>query len=131
MQTGHCLCGSVRLTIRGEVGPVIACHCSQCRRQTGLYFASADVQRADLTIEGEEFVSWYHASDKASRGFCSRCGSALFWAANGSDKISVMAGLFDQPSGLAMDHHIYCKDKGDFYAIADGLPQYDTYPQSA
>ena len=86
------------------------------------------MERADLKIEGEDRVSWYRASDKASRGFCSQCGSTLFWAADNSHKISVMAGLFDQPSGLRMDHHIYCRDKGDFYEIADGLPQYDTYP---
>ncbi|MCO5730005.1 GFA family protein [Rhizobium sp. SSA_523] len=128
---GHCLCGTVRLTMKGPFGPVIACHCSQCRRQTGLYLTSTDVERRHLSIAGEDAIAWYRASDKASRGFCSRCGSLLFWAADGASKISVMAGLFDQPSGLQIDHHIYCRDKGDFYEITDGRPQYDTYPAPA
>ncbi|MBT9372421.1 GFA family protein [Rhizobium sp. CSW-27] len=131
MHEGGCLCGSVRFRTTGRPGPVIACHCSQCRRQTGLYYATTDVALDAIRIEGEASVSWYRASDKAARGFCGRCGSALFWRADGADRIAVMAGAFDQPSGLAMDHHIYCLDKADFYRINDGLPQYDTYPPAS
>ena len=36
-----------------------------------------------------------------------------------------MAGLFESPTALAASVHIFAADKGDFYAIADGLPQYD------
>ncbi len=35
-----------------------------------------------------------------------------------------MAGLFDQPTGIAGGYHIYCADKGDYYTINDDLPQY-------
>ncbi|SIR01737.1 Uncharacterized conserved protein [Rhizobium sp. RU35A] len=128
---GGCVCGSVRFRTTGALGPVIACHCSQCRRQTGLYYATTDVALDMIRIDGEDAVTWYRASDKAARGFCSRCGSALFWRADGAERIAVMAGAFDQPSGLVMDHHIYCADKADFYQISDGLPQYDTYPPAS
>ena len=121
---GGCGCGAVRFLSRSEAGPVVACHCSQCRRQTGLYFASADVSLDGLTIEGQGSLRWYQSSETAKRGFCSNCGSALFWQKTGSSQISVLAGAFDQPSGLAFGFHIYCADKGDFYEIADGLPQY-------
>ncbi|MGO7428349.1 GFA family protein, partial [Rhizobium ruizarguesonis] len=106
-------------------GPVVGCHCSQCRRQTGFYYASVNVARAALSVDGTEAVRLYRSSEEAQRGFCSNCGSALFWQADGSAEISVMAGAFDTPSGLAFGHHIYCADKGDFYEISDGLPQYD------
>ena len=69
-------------------------------------------------------VGWYRASAEARRGFCRTCGSALFWQADGTDYMSIMAGAFDQPSGLAIGYHIFCADKGDFYDINDGLPQY-------
>ncbi len=55
---------------------------------------------------------------------CKICGSALFWQADGTDEISIMAGLFEQPSDLKLAYHIYCADKGDFYEISDGLPQH-------
>ena len=36
----------------------------------------------------------------------------------------MLAGAFDEPSGLIITKHIFCADKGDFYEITDGLPQY-------
>ncbi len=123
-KTGHCLCGAVRFRTRGQLREVIACHCSQCRRQTGLFYAATNVSLDRLDVEGMESVSWYRASDAARRGFCRTCGSALFWQADGADYMSIMAGAFDQPSGLTIGYHIFCADKGDFYEINDDRPQY-------
>jgi hypothetical protein len=104
---------------------VIYCHCSQCRRQTGHYYAATNVADADIAVEGEALVKWYRASEFARRGFCSTCGSALFWKRDGADDISVMAGAFDRPSGLVGECHIFVPDKGDYYEISDGLPQFE------
>ena len=78
-----------------------------------------------LRIDGLENVTWYKASDAARRGFCMTCGSALFWKHEAEPFTSVMAGAFDSPSGLRLTKHIFCADKGDYYEIADGLPQFD------
>ena len=123
--SGQCNCGAVSFTTRGPLRGVIACHCSQCRRQSGLYYAATSVADANITIEGGEAITWYAGSHFAKRGFCSRCGSALFWKMDGSDTVSVLAGAFDQPSGLAITAHIFTADKADFYTIADGLPQFE------
>jgi hypothetical protein len=121
---GSCLCGGVRFKTRGKLRDVVACHCSQCRKQTGLYYAATNVLVGGLAIDGEDRITWYRASSSARRGFCSVCGSALFWVADGADEISIMAGLFDEPTKLKLSHHIFCADKGDFYEITDDLPQY-------
>ncbi|MEQ9246966.1 MAG: GFA family protein [Nitratireductor sp.] len=122
--SGSCLCGAVRFCTRGALRGVVYCHCSQCRKQTGLYYAATDVDVSNVVIEGEGNITWYAASDFAKRGFCRTCGSALFWKRNDADKISILAGAFDLPSGLAAESHIFVADRGDFYAIADGLPQH-------
>lgn len=121
---GSCLCGAVRFTIRGQLGKISFCHCSQCRKQTGLYYASTDVPDDHVEITGSENVTWYRSSDNAGRGFCSVCGSALFWRGDGADQVSILAGSLDQPSGLAAGSHIYCADKADFYEIVDNLPRF-------
>ncbi|MBB3311879.1 hypothetical protein FHT78_003655 [Rhizobium sp. BK196] len=121
---GGCLCGAVRFVAREKPDVVVGCHCSQCRRQTGLYYAAADVPVSAVTIAGEEKLRWYQSSDEARRGFCSQCGSALFWQGLGRPVISIMAGAFDEPNGLSFGYHIFCADKGNFYEIADGLPQH-------
>lgn len=122
--SGSCLCGAVRFRTRGQLRELIACHCSQCRKQTGLYYAATNVELDRMNVEGEENVTWYRASDKASRGFCRICGSALFWRADGHDYMSILAGAFDQPTGLSFGYHIYCADKGDFYELVDALPKF-------
>lgn len=124
--TGGCVCGAVRFTTYGPLRDVIACHCEQCRRQSGHFLAATACADSDLEVTGTAGITWYEASDSARRGFCRRCGSGLFWKANGTDRTSILAGAFDQPSGLKLTSHIYCAEKGDYYEIADGLPQFST-----
>lgn len=124
-RTGHCNCGAVSFRTTGPLREVVACHCSQCRRQSGLYFAATNVGDENIEIEGGDNITWYQTSEVARRGFCATCGSALFWKHQDDAHISVLAGAFDEPSGLQMTKHIFCADKGDFYEIGDGLPQYE------
>ena len=122
---GGCLCGAVRFQARGRLRGVIYCHCSQCRRQTGHYYAATNVDDEKLTVHGAERITWFAASPYARRGFCATCGSALFWKHNEVAETSVLAGAFDQPSGLRGESHIFVVDKGDYYTIDDGLPQFE------
>ncbi len=125
IHTGSCNCGAVRLRTAGKLRDVIYCHCSQCRKQTGLYYAATNIADLELEVEGADNITWYAASDFAKRGFCKICGSALFWKPRDHEYTSVMAGLFDSPTGLKASVHIFTADKGDFYAITDDLPQFE------
>jgi hypothetical protein len=122
--SGGCLCGGVRYRVDGPLSDVGACHCSQCRKTTGHFFVATSCERSALHFESDETLAWYDSSPKARRGFCSRCGSSLFWQGNGRDDIDILAGTLDMPTGLKMTDHIFVADKGDYYEIADGLPQY-------
>ena len=35
-----------------------------------------------------------------------------------------MAGSVDGDAGITLDRHIFVADKGDYYELNDGLPQY-------
>ena len=120
---GGCACGAVRFRITGRTRPVVACHCSQCRRAFTNYGAFTAVAREGLSIDSAHEVTWYESSPDVRRGFCRRCGSALFWDSERNDFVSVAAGAFDQPSGLRQLRHIFIADKADFYEIGDGLEQ--------
>ena len=121
--TGGCLCGSVRYRVSGPLRPVIYCHCHQCRRTSGHFVAATAVEKDALNIEANEGLEWFASSDIASRGFCRRCGSSLFWIAEARDYVSIMAGTLDESTGLKAVEHIYVKDKGDYYDLADDLPK--------
>lgn len=124
MHKGSCNCGAVSFEVAATLHPPDACHCTQCRKQSGHYWASTDVPRTALTLHGAERLTWYRSSDKVRRGFCPTCGAFLFWDPIGRDKIAVAMGAFDKPTGTHIDKHIFVADKGDYYDIADGLPQH-------
>ena len=123
MHKGSCLCGAVTFEVEGELHPPDACHCRQCRKQSGHYFASTDVPRSAVTVHGGDKVTWFRSSEKVRRGFCSICGSALFWDPIEKDWTGLSMGAFDGPTGTRLRIHIFVADKGDYYDIADGLPQ--------
>lgn len=121
---GGCLCGGVRYVARGPLRDVVYCHCSQCRKQTGLYYAATAVDKTDLTLTSDESLRWYAASSYALRGFCGTCGSALFWKAHSAAHVAILAGSLDDPSALRAASHICTEGRPAFYALCDGLPQY-------
>ena len=120
-QTGGCLCGAVRYRVTGALRPVVACHCKQCQRTSGNHVAATSAPREAVAVEGE--VRWFRSSEAARRGFCATCGSNLFWDGPGAN-LSIMAGTLDGPTGLRLRGHIFCADRGDWFDLADGLPQH-------
>jgi len=123
MHSGSCLCGAVKFEVDCELPQPDICHCSQCRKQSGHCFASADIPKTAVKTSGEEFVTWFQSSEKVRRGFGSRCGSSLFWNPVQRDWIGVAMGAFDSPTQTSVKMHIFVANKGDYYEIADGLPQ--------
>ena len=120
--TGSCLCGTVRYRAEGPLRPVIACHCSQCRKTSGHHVAATAAPRAGVAIEGD--VRWFASSAQARRGFCPRCGSNLFWDGPGTH-LSIFAGSIDGDPGVRLAGHIFCADKGAYYEIEGNLPRAD------
>ena len=126
MHKGSCLCGAIKFEVTGKLGASEACHCVQCRKWTGHFLTSTEVQRSALTVDGEENLTWYHSSEKVRRGFCAKCGASLFFDPLDHEKhnwIGISMGAFDTPTETKLALHIFVAEKGDYYEITDGLPQ--------
>lgn len=121
---GTCLCGAVVFELSGPLPGVVNCHCEQCRKMTGHFMPAVVVSHDDFRYQRDDGLKWYHASGIARRGFCGNCGSTLFWEGHGSGRIAVAAGCLDDPQGLTTAGHIYVADKGCYYDLEDGLPQF-------
>lgn len=119
MQTGSCECGAVTFEIHGPMRPVVACHCTQCRKTSGHYWAATKVANDDLRVTRDDGLKWYRSSAKARRGFCTGCGASLFWERDGEGQTSIGAGVLDGATGLATQKHIFVADKGDYYEISN------------
>lgn len=116
-RTGGCLCGGVRFAI-GEAArlrPLIACHCATCRKLSGSFFIATKVGAAQLSFSARETLAWYDSSDRAERGFCSRCGSLLFYRRKqqpdrirgDSGSVSIAFGSLDEGNDLPFAGHIF------------------------
>jgi hypothetical protein len=124
VHTGKCLCGAVNFRAE-DLADIWYCHCAQCRVLTGHYLAACRTTTDKLTVSGE--VVWAHHSGKSEHGRCTLCGSLLFWATKGSQYVSVLPGALENTDGIAVRGHIYVTEKGDYYEITDGLPQFGRY----
>ena len=69
------------------------------------------------------FTAWSTA-EHIKRGFCPTCGCFLFWKAHAEEGMSFSLGVIDgRPTGLELQKQIFVADKGDYYKIADNVPQ--------
>ncbi len=120
MKTGSCLCGAVQYEVHGPLRNVVACHCEQCRKQTGTYMSATAAKDEDLKVTDARGLKWYRSSKTARRGFCGECGSVLFWKGDGRDYTAIAAGSLNGATGLTLEGHIFCASAGDYYVIAGG-----------
>lgn len=115
---GQCLCGAVSLRVAKVNTGVGACHCQMCRRWGGGPLLAADCGPA-VEFEGEVQISVYDSSDWAERGFCSRCGSHLFYRLKDSGEYQIPVGLFDDQSVFRLDLQVYSDKKPAYYSFAN------------
>lgn len=119
-RSGRCLCGAVSVQMRDLGADLHACHCESCRRNNGALSMTVMVPADALTLSGEEWVESYISSEWASRSFCRRCGSPLWYRMNEPDSdYYLSAGLLDDLSGLRLTQEIYIDRKPDAWSFAD------------
>ncbi|MCG6880125.1 MAG: GFA family protein [Deltaproteobacteria bacterium] len=126
---GRCLCGQVQFEIQGELRNIVNCHCSKCRKFHGNFGAYTSVKVENLKITEDKGLKWYQSptdeTPNVHRGFCSECGSSLFWHPEDKPDIAVTAGSLEEPTNLKTIGHIWCCQLPDFYEILDDLPKFD------
>ena len=124
---GRCLCGKVTWTATGRMRWAAYCHCESCRRAVSAPFVALfGVADEGLTWSGP--VGRYHSSSDVERGFCTCCGSPLFyrnpvrWPA----ETHIPAATLEDPSVYAPKAHVYYSERLPWIEMRDGLPKYDS-----
>ena len=72
-----------------------------------------------VAFEGEDNIGRIRTSDWAERGFCTKCGSNLFYQLVDSDEFQMSAGLFDDQSSMRLSLQVFADFKPDFYDFAN------------
>lgn len=115
---GSCLCGSVKITALAANPNIGVCHCSMCRKWAGGPLLTIDCE-SQVLFDGEEYISSYSSSDWAERGFCSQCGSNLFYRLKQNNQYIVPVGLFEVKGAFRLDHQVFIDDKPTYYCFSN------------
>jgi hypothetical protein len=126
MIEGSCLCGAVRYRIDGELGPLVCCHCSMCRKAQGSAFAvNAPVPaNAFRIVQGEGALRAFRSSPQKERVFCGTCGSPIYSRRDGAADVRIRVGTVDSPVPSRPTAHIYVGSKASWWEIEDDLPRH-------
>jgi hypothetical protein len=114
---GKCMCGAIKFSATAKKPSVVACHCDMCRRWSAGPFMALNCQT--VTFESQENIGRIRSSDWAERGFCTKCGSNLFYHIVESSDYQIAAGLFDDQSKLRMSLQVFTDFKPEFYEFAN------------
>ena len=107
---GSCLCKSITFEIHNECRYSILCHCTMCQKSNAEFSNYTKVQKGNFKFSAKKNLKWFYSSKNFKRGFCSNCGSSLFFQSQHSNtEIAVSTGSLD--STVPVKGHIYYKDK--------------------
>ena len=126
--TGACLCGAVRFTIEPPTLFCAHCHCRFCRTAHGAAFVTWVGAAEDrfAFFSGEDTVAWYQSSQQSRRGFCSICGSTLFYTSTLSPgEIHVVRACVDGDIDRAPQAHVFHDQHVSWFDAGDDLPKID------
>lgn len=126
--SGGCQCGAVRYAAYGEPASPSICWCRMCQKATGsLVGAFVDIKNTDLVwTRGEP--ARFRSSEAAERGFCSACGTPLFYRGLGSPHHAVTMGSLDRPTAWPPAVQIVPENRP---AFCEGLARLEEVPTTA
>lgn len=131
MHHGSCLCGAITYTVSGELGPLMCCHCTRCRKANGSAFlAAAQVVPDDFKLHDPHgLLKAWESSPGVLRKFCGQCGSPLFSHRPGPPEvIRLRVGTLDTPCDGPVAMHIFCQDRAAWLDSAEHAPRHARRP---
>ncbi|WP_026244370.1 GFA family protein [Dasania marina] len=121
----NCLCGAVKITADEVNQKFTVCHCQSCRTWGGSPFFAVKCG-TKVTIEGGDNVKMYESSSWASRGFCTECGTHLFYKFKATGEYNMSLGLFSSLQGLEMDMQYFSDMRPSYYCFANETKEMTT-----
>lgn len=124
---GSCLCKAIKYEMVKFEPKIANCFCSMCRKISGTSHATYGSVRIEnlVFLSGEEFIRIYQSSDKAERGFCSICGSNLFYRLlNQNSCIEIALGSLDDEPNIFPDANIYIGSRTKWSLGLENLVNY-------
>ncbi len=120
-----CLCGAVKITVEKINPKFTVCHCNSCRSWGGAPFFAVQCGKK-VKIESDDKVKLYKSSSWASRGFCTECGTHLFYKFKETAEYNMPVGLFPNLKGLEMDMQYFSDMRPSYYCFSNKTKEMTT-----
>jgi hypothetical protein len=124
--SGGCLCAAVAFTVALPSKWVAHCHCTRCRAAHGAPLVTwVGVDESGATIDDPaQVLRWYESSPGAQRGFCSRCGSTLFFrSSRWPGELHIVRANFTGPLDREPQAHVFYDTHVAWLTVTDDLPK--------
>ncbi|MBW2312620.1 MAG: GFA family protein [Deltaproteobacteria bacterium] len=125
MTRGSCLCGAVVFEIDGETTEIGMCHCSKCRKVSGVASNATLMTSSDNLrwVSGEDHIMKYAMADGWGAWRCTTCGSPLPKLHGGGGAYWVPAGVLDDDPGVRIAGHIFVGSKAAWDEVGGNGPR--------
>ena len=131
--TGGCLCGALRFALAGAPGPMVECHCSDCRKIAGggaAYLVAA--KAADFTITSGAPASHTVTADsgaRVTRHFCADCGAPLYSTPDAAPgNVYIKVGAFDDFPAFRPQVAVWTASAPPWHAIPEDAARFERNP---
>ncbi len=94
---GGCQCGKIRFDASNLLDNPHICHCCMCHKAVDNFFAAFVGVPLSYFSWTRGQPSVFRSSEFVERGFCSDCGTPLFFKHDKNKHISISIGSFDDP----------------------------------
>lgn len=127
MTTGSCLCGAVKFEVGENTTEIGLCHCSKCRKVSGVASNATLMVGADgfRWVSGEDHLLKYAMADGWGPWRCAVCGCPVPKLHGRGKAYWVPAGALDGDPGVGVAGHIFVGSRAPWDKITDRCPQYD------
>jgi len=71
------------------------------------------------SIKNESSITRYQSSEWAERGFCSKCGTSLFYYLKPADQYHFPVGLLEDELQFKFSHQIFIDEKPEYYSFSN------------
>jgi len=115
---GKCLCGAVQFEVEVANTEVAACHCNMCRNWSGGPMITIDCGDS-FKVSAQAPILRFQSSEWAERGFCTLCGTHLFYFLKPNNQYHLPAGLLKIEEQYNFSHQIFIDEKPEYYDFAN------------
>lgn len=129
---GRCLCGAVKVAIKGVPVRMAQCHCRDCQRASGTgHVSNAIFHAADVTVAGEtkSFTVTADSGNLYTRHFCPTCGGRIYGSHTGRPSMVIVpVGILDDSGWFSPQLVLYTRSRPTWDITIDGVPNYEASP---